>query len=44
MQGVPPLVAAGVTDFRAFLRIPSGRAAATERLAGIVAAFREVTS
>jgi probable F420-dependent oxidoreductase len=41
MDRVPGLVEAGVTDFRAFVRLPSDRAAATERLAGIVGAFRE---
>ncbi|MBV8979886.1 MAG: TIGR03619 family F420-dependent LLM class oxidoreductase [Acidimicrobiia bacterium] len=44
MERVPPLVAAGVTDFRAFLRLPSGRSAASERLAVVVEAFREATS
>jgi probable F420-dependent oxidoreductase len=44
MERVPPLVDAGVTDFRAFIRLPRERAATTERLADIVAAFREVTS
>ena len=40
MERVPPLVQAGVTDFRAFIRLPRDRAATTERLAGIVDAFR----
>ena len=40
MDRVPALVNAGVTDFRTIIRLPADRAAATERLAGIVAAFR----
>ncbi len=40
MDRVPTLVDAGVTDFRTIIRLPADRAAATERLAGIVAAFR----
>jgi probable F420-dependent oxidoreductase len=44
MERVPPLVAAGVTDFRTFIRLPSEKGAATDRLRGIVAAFREATS
>ena len=40
MEGVPPLVEAGITDFRAALRIPEDRGAATETLAEVVAAFR----
>ena len=43
MDGVPPLVDAGVTDFRALVRIPAERAAATDHLAGLVTAFRETT-
>jgi len=42
MDRVPPLVEAGVTDFRAFVRLPREQAAAAEHLAGIVAAFRAV--
>jgi hypothetical protein len=37
-------VGAGVTDFRTMMRLPSERAAATDRLAAIVGAFNEVTS
>jgi probable F420-dependent oxidoreductase len=44
MDHVPALVGAGVTDFRTMMRLPSERAAATERLAAIVGAFNEVTS
>jgi probable F420-dependent oxidoreductase len=44
MERVPPLIEAGVTDFRAFVRLPRDRAATTERLAGIVTAFNEATS
>jgi probable F420-dependent oxidoreductase len=43
MERVAPLVEAGVTDFRTIIRLPSDRAAATERLAGIVSAFKEAT-
>ncbi|HXY93029.1 MAG TPA: TIGR03619 family F420-dependent LLM class oxidoreductase [Acidimicrobiia bacterium] len=43
MDGVPGLVEAGVTDFRAGLSIPAAPDAATEYLAGVVAAFRAVT-
>lgn len=42
MAKVPPLVAAGVTDFRAYLPIPAGVDAATEYLAGVVEAFDAV--
>lgn len=42
MDEVPPLVEAGVTDFRTFVRLPREQAAATDRLAGIVASFRAV--
>ena len=42
MDRVPPLVDAGVTDFRTFIRLPGERAEATDRLAGIVAAFKAV--
>ena len=41
MDRVPPLVEAGVTDFRAFVRLSRDTAAATEQLAGIVEAFRK---
>jgi probable F420-dependent oxidoreductase len=44
MDQVPALVGAGVTDFRTMMRLPSERAAATDRLAAIVGAFNEVTS
>jgi len=44
MELVPPLVDAGVTDFRTIIRLPRERTAATERLAGIVGAFREVVA
>lgn len=44
MDHVPALVGAGVTDFRTMMRLPSERAAATDRLAAIVGAFNEVTS
>jgi probable F420-dependent oxidoreductase len=44
MERVPALVNAGVTDFRAFIRLPSDQSACTERLAGIVAAFNEVVA
>ncbi|MBV8159947.1 MAG: LLM class flavin-dependent oxidoreductase, partial [Acidimicrobiia bacterium] len=40
MAGVPPLVDAGVTDFRAQLRLADERQAATQRLADVVAGFR----
>ena len=43
MERVPPLVEVGVTDFRTIIRLPKDGAAATERLAGIVSAFREAT-
>ena len=41
MDRLPPLVEAGVTDFRAFVRLPRDRAAATDQLSGIVDAFRK---
>jgi len=44
MDRVTPLVDAGVTDFRTFIRLPADKSACTERLAGIVAAFREATA
>ena len=40
MAQVPPLVDAGITDFRAQLRIPDDLDAATEHLAEVVGAFR----
>jgi len=41
MEAVPAMVAAGVTDFRAYLPIPADPAAAQDYLSGIVAAFRK---
>jgi probable F420-dependent oxidoreductase len=41
MASVPDLVAAGVTDLRAGLRLPPDPGAARERLVEVVAAFRE---
>ena len=43
MDGVPALVEAGVTDFRALLPVPRDLAAAEDFLAGWVAAFRTAT-
>ncbi len=43
MDGVPPLVDAGVTDFRAHLPIPDDPAAAHDYLAPVVDAFRPAT-
>jgi probable F420-dependent oxidoreductase len=40
MERVPALVAAGITDFRAPVRIPDGATAAADLLGPIVAAFR----
>jgi probable F420-dependent oxidoreductase len=40
MEGVPALVAAGITDFRVPLRIPDGDAAAADLLGPIVGGFR----
>ena len=40
MEGVPALIEAGVTDFRAHLAIPSDPAAAHDYLAEVVSAFR----
>jgi probable F420-dependent oxidoreductase len=40
MEGAPELVALGVTDVRVTLSIPADRAAATDYLSGVVAAFR----
>ena len=42
MDGVPALVEAGITDFRAQLAIPDDLSAATDYLTGVVAAFRKV--
>jgi hypothetical protein len=39
MEGVPPLVEAGITDFRVYA-IPSDLSAARDFLSGLVAAFR----
>jgi len=44
MAGVPELTEAGVTDFRTIIRLPKDKEAATERLAEVVAAFREATA
>jgi probable F420-dependent oxidoreductase len=44
MEAVPALVEAGVTDFRAQLRLLDDQQAATERLAEVVQAFRSVVS
>jgi alkanesulfonate monooxygenase SsuD/methylene tetrahydromethanopterin reductase-like flavin-dependent oxidoreductase (luciferase family) len=41
MEGVPALVEAGITDFRAYLPIPSELNAATDYLSGVVSAFRK---
>ncbi len=43
MDAVPPLVAAGVTHFAAGVTIPADRNAATDFLAEVVTAFRQVT-
>ncbi|MEX2256808.1 MAG: TIGR03619 family F420-dependent LLM class oxidoreductase [Acidimicrobiia bacterium] len=43
MDRLPPLVDAGVTDFRAHLVIPAGYDAATEYLGGVMSAFRAAT-
>ena len=40
MEGVPPLVAAGITDFRVRLSIPDDKGAAADFLGPIVAGFR----
>ena len=42
LAGVPELVTAGVTDFRASLVLPDDLDDATEELAGVVSAFRAV--
>jgi probable F420-dependent oxidoreductase len=44
MEGVPRLVAAGATDFRAHLAVPDGYEAAVGYLEGLVSAFRSATS
>jgi hypothetical protein len=44
METVPALVAAGVTDVRLGLALPSGREAATEYLVDVVTRFRAATS
>jgi probable F420-dependent oxidoreductase len=44
MAGVPDLVAAGVTDFRASLRLPEDEDAARDHLLEVVAAFRAATA
>jgi alkanesulfonate monooxygenase SsuD/methylene tetrahydromethanopterin reductase-like flavin-dependent oxidoreductase (luciferase family) len=41
MENLPPLIAAGITDFRAQVRVPDERAQAEDQLAPLVAAFRE---
>ncbi len=43
MAGVPALVEAGVTDFRASLRIPTDPAQAEDHLGRVVEAFHQVT-
>jgi probable F420-dependent oxidoreductase len=40
MDGVPPLVEAGITDFRSYLPIPSDPSAARDALSELVGAFR----
>ena len=42
MDRVPPLVDAGVTDFRARFAVPDDRPAALDHLHGVARAFREV--
>ena len=42
MESVPSLVASGVTDFRAYLPIPTRVEEATDYLSGVVERFREV--
>ena len=42
MESVPSLIASGVTDFRAYLPIPTGVEEATDYLSGVVERFREV--
>jgi hypothetical protein len=44
MEAVPALVEAGVTDFRAQLRLLDDQQAATDRLAEVVEAFRSAVS
>jgi hypothetical protein len=43
VEAVPALRAAGVTDFRAGVRIPEDASAALDLLAPLVAAFRSAT-
>jgi probable F420-dependent oxidoreductase len=43
MEQVPPLVAAGITDFRARIALPQGSGEAEAFLAALAAAFRDVT-
>lgn len=40
MEQVPPLVEAGITDFRANISVPAGESEAFDRLAEVVTAFR----
>ncbi|HVM67826.1 MAG TPA: LLM class F420-dependent oxidoreductase, partial [Acidimicrobiales bacterium] len=40
MENLPPLVEAGITDFRAPVRVPEDRGRAEEQLGPLVAAFR----
>ena len=42
MENVPSLVASGVTDFRAYLPIPTRVEEATDYLSGVVQRFNEV--
>ena len=44
MDGVPTLVAAGLTDLRADIRVPADKSAAIDVLAPLVAAFRQAVS
>ncbi len=44
MEGVPALLAAGVTDVRVRLSVPRDRAAAADYLAGVVTRFRAAAS
>ena len=43
MENVPSLVDSGVTDFRAYLPIPTGIEEATDYLSGVTQRFHEVT-
>ena len=40
MADVPDMVAAGITDFTAYLQLPDDRGAADVQLSELVAAFR----